>query len=211
MTGRLLLAMPLYTDVSVNWFVRFLSVDRSPVIDTLVVRKVYLAAAMTRLFESALSFEAEWDRVVVWEADMMPGRDALTRIANYPDHLDIVGTMYFQHPPPHHPMAFTEHDPHHFHPLAHNQIDHMMTNPGIYPVDGVGFGFTSVHRRVLEKWDHDTYSMFGDPLQVGHDWAFCHNARAQGFGVHIDTGIECGHLTEVAVTYRDNQILRDNA
>jgi hypothetical protein len=202
-TNRLLLILPLYTHVSTNWLIRFLELDRTAVVDTLAVRKMYLAAAMNRLFENAAKRD-DWDRLVVYEADMMAPCDALTRIANYPDSLDVVGSIYFQHPPPHHPVVYGHVDDDHFSHLAPNQINEMMTKPGLYPVDAVGFGFTSVHRRVLDKWD-TAKQMFGGENELGHDLWFCREARRQGFSVHLDTGIHCGHLTETSITYQDTQ------
>lgn len=201
--NRLLLGLPLYTHVSTNWLIRFLEVDRTPVVDTIAIRKMYLAKAMENMAEWAIKSPIEWDRLVIYEADMMAPRDALTRIANYPDHLDIVGSMYFQHAPPHQPVCYQQEDENHFRALARNQVDHMMTNPGVYPVDAVGFGLTSIHRRVLTKWDAGT--MFSNENTLGHDMWFCRAARRQGFSVHVDSGIECGHLTEWPITYQSSR------
>ena len=199
MPGRLVLGLPLYTHVSTLWLIRYMELDKSSVVDTIAIRKLYLASAMNHMFKKAIESDS-WDRIVVYEADMMPPRNALARIANYPDSLDVVGSMYFQHNPPHYPIAYEQVDEEHFKHLDGSQIDHMMSNPGLYPVDGIGFGFTSVHRRVIEKWDNNI-DMFGGENHLGHDMWFCKNARAQGFSVHIDSAIECGHLTEMPINY----------
>jgi hypothetical protein len=206
--NRLLLCLPLYTSVSTNFFVRFLELDRTHVVDTLAVRKLYLAASMQRLFEQCKDRD-DWDRLVVLEADMMPPRDALNRIALYPDQLDIVGSAYWQHPPPHHPVIYAQVDDDHYTHLFPGQVDTMMAAPGLYPVDAVGFGFTSVHRRVLQKWDPGMH-WFGGENALGHDLSFCREARRQGFAVHVDTAIMCGHLTEVPISYNDAQAVREN-
>lgn len=203
MTGRLILSLPLYTDVPVNWFVRFLSLDKAPVVDYIATRKQYLSSAMTKLFQQAIDFDYEWDRIVVLEADMMPRRDALVRIANYPDHLDIVGSLYHQHSYPHHPCVFEQVDENNYRTLAPNQIQHMTEQPGLYPVDGVGFGLVSVHRRVLEKWDKDVPLFASQVELLGHDLFFCRAAIQQGFSVHVDTVQQCGHLSEVQTTHQD--------
>lgn len=203
MTGRLVLAMPLYTHVSTNFFVRFIAMDKTPVVDYLAVRKQYLSSAMTNLFGQALDLSVEWDRIVVLEADMMPNRDALVRIANYPDELDVVGSLYHQHAYPHHPCVFEAVDENHYRTLGPGQIKAMSDKPGLYPVDGVGFGLTSVHRRVLEKWDKDVPFFAQQVELLGHDLFFCRGARRQGFSVHVDSGNPCGHLTEVQTTYND--------
>lgn len=201
--------MPLYTHVSTNWFIHFLQMDRSPVVDTIAIRKLYLASAMQNMVKFALESPVEWDRLVVYEADMQPPYDALARIAQYPDRVDIVGSIYFQHPVPHHPVVYTQADEDHFAYLDGSQIDTMMTQPGLYPVDAVGFGFTSVHRRVLEKWNPDIPMFGGEQHAIGHDLYFCREARKQGFAVHIDTAIHCGHLTEVPISYAENVMVRN--
>jgi hypothetical protein len=182
------------------WFCRFEEMDRTHVVGVVATRKLYLASAMTNMVQGSLERD-DWDRLVVYEADMMPPRDAFTRIAHYPDTLDIVGSMYFQHPPPHHPVVYSQFDEDHYTALARNQIVDMMDKPGVYPVDAVGMGFTSISRRVLESWDADVPMWGEERHELGHDMYFCRAAKQQGFGVHVDSGIECGHLTETTVTY----------
>lgn len=202
--NRLLLSMPLYGAIPATWFVRFIEVDKTPVVDMLATRKLYLAKSMTTMVNAALKAHHEpgraWDRLVVWEADMLPPRGALARIAQYNDDLDIVGSAYFQHTAPHHPLFYSQQNEDHFTALAPNQVDEMMANPGLYPVDAVGLGFTSIHRRVFQKWDQDV-NMFGGEHVLGHDMWFCREAKRQGFTVHVDTGIHCAHLSEVPVMW----------
>jgi hypothetical protein len=195
--------MPLYLSVPVQWFVNWMQMDRSAVVDLVATRKLYLASAMNHMVNDALSRDI-WDRLVVMEADMLPPLQAFNRIAQYPDTPDVVGSMYFQHVPPYHPLAYQQVDDEHYKPLARNQVDEMMAAPGMYPVDAVGLGFTSIHRRVLENWDPDI-PMFGGENALGHDMWFCRAARRQGFTVHVDTGIECGHLTEMPITYENTK------
>jgi hypothetical protein len=178
-----------------------MQLDKTPVVETFAVRKMYLAAAMGKMCESAVMSELPWTRMVVYEADMMPPHDALTRIAAYPDdQLDIVGAVYFQHSAPHAPVFYDQTDEEHFKALHRSQVDEMMAAPGLYPVDAVGMGFTSIHRRVLQNWDPDVL-MWGGETELGHDMWFCREAKRQGFTVHVDSGIACGHLTEVPITY----------
>jgi hypothetical protein len=199
MVNRLLLSFPLYLSVSAQTFVRFIAVDKTPVVDYMATMKVYLPRAMQDMVAGALHSDA-WDRLVVWEADMLPPADGLTRIAQYPDHLDIVGGLYFQHREPHHPMVFEQHDETHYKTLHYSQINPMVEAPGLYPVDAVGMGFTSIHRRVLEKWNPDI-PMFHS-ADLGHDMYHCREAKKQGFSVHVDTGLPCQHISEEAVGYR---------
>jgi hypothetical protein len=201
--GKIVLASPLYTHVSVNWLTRYLELDRTHVAATLIVRKMYLVSAMQKLFSDAQALADDWTRIIIYEADMIPPRDAVNRIAHYPDEIDIVGSAYFGHSAPYTPMVYGQVDERHYQAWHHSSLDPKINPPGLYPADGVGFGFTSIHRRVLEKWDHDRIPMFGNELQMGHDLAFCTGARAQGFSVWCDTAIHCGHLTENITTIDD--------
>ena len=183
-----------------------MQLDKTAVVETFAIRKMYLAAAMTKMCESAVQSELPWDRMVIYEADMMPHRNALNRIADYPDdQADIVGAVYFQHTSPHDCVIYSQHDEEHFKPLHRSQIDEMMAAPGLYPVDAVGMGFTSIHRRVLEKWDPKIPMWGGGDSELGHDMYFCREARRQGFTVNVDSGIECGHLTEIPITYENTK------
>lgn len=168
----------------------------------MATRKLYLAASMNKMMQGALERD-DWDRMVVLEADMMPKADAFNRIAAYPDELDVVGSIYFQHTPPFNAVAYSQVDDTHFRNIDRDQVDTMMDKPGLYPVDAVGFGFTSIHRRVLEKWD-DTL-MFGGETELGHDLYFCREAKRQGFSVHVDSYLDCGHLTEMSLTYENTK------
>jgi hypothetical protein len=204
MTNRLLVAVPLYLTVPAIWFCRWEAMNREHVVGVMATRKLYLASAMTNMVGGALERD-DWDRMVIYEADMMPPVDAFDWIAQYPDELDVVGSLYHQHPQPHHPVVYEQVTDTGFRPLHYTQLEPMVEKPGLHPVDAVGFGFTSIHRRVLEKWD-ESVPMFGGETELGHDLWFCREARKQGFSVHLDTTIQCGHLTEVSVelsTMRD--------
>jgi hypothetical protein len=202
--GRLLLGLPLYTHVSTNWFIRYLQVDKSDVVETLAIRKMYLASAMDNFVKWALDHD-NWDRLVIYEADMLPALDSLTRIAHYPDQLDIVGSLYFQHAAPFPPVVYEQFDDDHFRYLDRTQIEPMVKQPGLYPVDSVGMGLTSIHRRVFQKWDPDSPMWGGEQHKIGHDMFFCRQARRQGFTVHVDTALQPGHLTELPITYENTQ------
>ena len=40
---------------------------------------------------------------------------------------------------------------------------------------------------------------------MGHDVAFCLRARQLGWKSFVDTSLRCGHLSEVEVTWKDNE------
>lgn len=194
----LVLGLPLYKNLSASFFTRFVALDKSMVIGTATVDGVYVPVAMSLLVEKAMSLDG-WTRLVILEHDMLPPEDALKRIdTQYPDEADIVGGLYFTHHQPHVPVAHVFQDGH-YKPLGRETIKTMTDSPGLYKVDAIGFGVTSIHRRVLEKWD-DSQMFLTEPTLGSHDLHFCKEATRQGFGIYLDSGMVCGHLTETAVT-----------
>jgi hypothetical protein len=204
MSNKIIVSLPLYLSVPAAWLVRFIATDKTHVVPDgyLATRKMYLAKSMATMMQGALEIDG-WDRILVWEADVLPPVDAINRIAAYPDSLDIVGGLVFQHDPPYPVIAYAQEDEDHFRGLHHSQVQPMADSPGIYPVGATGMGFTSIHRRVIEKWNPDV-PMFGGENLLGHDMWFCREARRQGFGVHVDSGILCQHLSEVAIGWDDH-------
>lgn len=196
----------MYRQISVNWFFQYLQLDKAPVLGHVATEGVYLPQAMTTLVELAYRhFGSDWDRLVVYEQDMIPPTDALLRVATYRDEHDIVGTTYFKHDEPHHVMAWMQVTPPTFSPLTAEVVKAMVDNPGLYRVDGVAMGFTAIRRAVFDQWDPNVSMWSAAPPLVGHDLHFCNEARKQGFTIWLDSGIGCGHLTEVPIGYGHSQ------
>jgi hypothetical protein len=200
----LMVGMPLYQQLPVTWFSRWLNLDHSQVLGSIVVNGAYITTAMDMIVKSALDHEG-WDRLVILEHDMIVPVDAFTRIAHYDPSLHVVGSLYFRHDHPFTPHVYIEQPDLSFGPLTHATVRQWVEAPDIYPVDAVGFGFTSIHREVLENWDPDIPMFQLDGTFGSHDLWFCHHARKQGWGVFADTGIQCDHLTQTSVGYADNQ------
>lgn len=203
--NRLFVAFPLYKQAPAAWFINWLRMNRAQVTGHVATDGVYITRAMNILVDLALSSE-DWDRLVIFEHDMIPPLNALERIAAYGPEFDIVGTTYFQHEPPHHVMAWMEVQPPLLSPLTGEVVKLMVESPGLYKVDAVGFGLTAISRRVLENWD-PSIPMFDcteGPI-LGHDLWFCEQARKQGFTVWLDSGIGSGHLTELPVGYAESK------
>ncbi len=141
---------------------------------------------------------------------MLPNLDAFTRIASYAPEVDIVGSMYFRHEAPHEALVYMEQPGRVYGAITPQTVKAWIDEPAIYPCDAVGFGLTSISRRVLEAWDKNV-PMFGtDDTYGSHDLWFCHYAQEQGFGIAVDSGIVCDHLTQhIPIGLKDNQALAD--
>ena len=196
----------MYRQLPVEWFFTWLRLEKEPLIGTVATEGIYVPVAMQTLVDMAFErFGHEWDRLVVYEHDMLPPVDALNRIAQYGPEHDIVGSMYFKHDAPHHVMAWMQVQPPFFSPLTAQTVKTMVDNPALYEVDGVAMGFTSIRREVFEQWDKNIPMWYPEPPLVGHDLHFCHHAKRQGFKVWVDSGIGCGHLTLTSIGYSHSQ------
>jgi len=201
---KLLVLFPFYRQLPVAWFFNFLAMEKEPVVGHLETDGAYLPLALEMMTKEALQND-EWDRVVIFEHDMIPPVNAFTRIATYGHEHDIVGSLYFGHEPPHHVNVCMQVGYPNFSPLTAAAVRMLKENPGLYEVDGVSTGFTSIARHVLEDWDPAVQMWMPQPPHVAHDMHFCHQAKLQGWHVFVDSGIGCGHLTQVSIGYEDSK------
>jgi len=202
---KVLVGFPLYHQVPANWFTRWESLDRTHLAGTVVINGAYIITAMNMMADLALKHEGDWDRLLVYEHDMMPPTNAITRVAHHGDEHDIVGCMYFSHTPPHFAFAYIEYEDGVTDPLSASTVQAWCDKPGLYPVSSVGFGLTSISRRVLENWDSSIPMFAQDKRWGSHDLWFCKKARDQGFKVFVDSGLVCGHLSQMSVGLTHNQ------
>lgn len=202
--NRLLVGFPLYYQVPASWFSRWLGLDRSSVACTVTINGAYLLSSMEQIVQRALERD-DWDRLVIYEADMLPPPDALVRMAHYDPQQAVVGSMYFRHEEPHTAIVYVEAPGESFAPITPQTVADWCADPGLYRCGAVGFGLTSIARHVLEDWNPDV-AMFGHDGRVGsHDIWFCERAGEQGHEVYVDTGILCEHLTQVPIGLSHNQ------
>lgn len=206
---NLAIAFPLYRQVPVAWFFNWLKLKKDYVVGTVATDGMYLPQAMETLIAMAFEHCPDFDRLVIIEHDMIIPEDALNRIAQYGPEHDIVGSVYFKHEYPYHVMAWMQIDKPRFSPLTREVVKTMVENPGLYEVDGVAMGLTSIARHVLEDWNPAVPMWSPVPPFVGHDLHFCNEAKKPQHGpnqdtaykVWLDSGIGCAHLTQIPIGY----------
>jgi hypothetical protein len=200
MSNGLFVAFPLFYNVTATWFSRWLEMDTTPMVDARPSRGVAIDDAMTYLIKEALKNQ-DWDRLVVYEHDVLPPRKSLVRVANYSSDFEIVGSVVCEHKWPHDPYIYLpdSHDEDkEFRYFPQDGLTEIFDEPALYEVGAVGFGFTSIARHVLQDWPADV-PMFKNSRE-SHDLWFCRQARKLGHHVFVDTGIHCDHLTETAIS-----------
>lgn len=189
---KVAVGFPLYKQIPAPVFTRWLGMDKTPVVATCVVDAVYLPKALGIIVGQALDLPG-WERLVIFEQDMIPPHDAFSRVAAHGG--DIVGAVYVGHVKPHEPMVYLEVEGE-FHAVKPDVIAEWVEEPGLYEVHAVGCGFLSIARNVLEDWDPAVPMWKTDDEHFGsQDLWFCHHARKQGFKIFVDSGMVCGHLS----------------
>ncbi len=212
MLHKIAIAMPTYKNVPTEVFSAFLQMDRKdiPVTSTIISAGVYLSAAMRSFRDTLLESGNAFERLLIIESDMILPRDALRRHAEHTE--PIVGSVYFMHSPPHMPIFTAPADEVNYHrTFSIAEVEDMLEHPGLYPAMNVGFGCTSIRRDVLEDWpgkgpmfgNREGLTSDGHLIEMGHDVAFCLEARRYGWKSYVDTNIVCGHVSEYTVTPDD--------
>jgi hypothetical protein len=83
------------------------------------------------------------------------------------------------------------------------RVAEMLEKRGLYEVDVVPMGCTSVRRDVLEQWPSDQpfYSSFTNPrgATMSDDVWFCRIAQDAGWSIYIDTSLRVKHITQVPI------------
>ena len=150
--GRLMVGFPLFHQVPVPWFVNWTSMDCAELAGCTTVNGAYITTSMDLIVSGALEHDT-WDRLVIYEHDMIPPLDAFNRIAQYQPEHAVVGSMYFRHEPPHNSVVYVEQSDLTYSALTPDTVRDWCEQPALYPCDAVGFGFTSIARHVLEQWN----------------------------------------------------------
>jgi hypothetical protein len=158
-----------------------------------VIGRVFPALARERIAEFACD-EVQADYLFMWDDDMILCMDLFERL--YRHKVDICAALAFTRLGPFHPVIYrltTGYD------IQAKKDYYLNTTVMNYPkdtlveCDAVGFGSVLIDTRVLrglpKPW-------FMTTSGAGEDIHFCHQARAAGFRVFVDTAAKIGHVSE---------------
>jgi len=138
----------------------------------------------------------ECDYLFFLDSDCVIPRGTLKRL--YLHGRDIAAGIYFQKRYPHLPVIYTQNKKGTFDIITDYPKDTLLE------VGGVGMGVCLIKTSVLKKLGADPFEPFpptpGCPAINGEDLAFCKRARARGFTIFADTGLQASHCTERFIT-----------
>lgn len=140
-----------------------------------------------------------WDRLVFLENDHSNPPDALFKHSQYTQ--PIVAGLYVQRkveePLP--VIYYWDQGRNNIYRPTPEQMNKMLSEPGLYEVDVVGFGCISIRRDVLENWPKDI-PMFSTPMNprgtnlMSDDTWFCRIAQDNGYTIWVDTSLQVDHF-----------------
>jgi hypothetical protein len=199
---RILIGIPSFGDVS--WqFVLSLNhlightIRTRPDISLVedVDRRTYRHFARTAIAKTAVTREA--DALLFIDDDMTFEEDALLRLLAHDK--PAVSALYFQRARPTGPVMYNK---------AGAQWTPILKYPNdtLIPVGGFGLGLalikTDVFRQIPEPW-------FCQDQGAGEDMFFCRRCNEAGIPLHVDTGVQAGHLFEEKIAIGEAHYLRD--
>jgi GT2 family glycosyltransferase len=121
---------------------------------------------------------------------------ALQRLVDH--NKDICAGMYFQKRYPHLPVIYEMNKKGTFDIITDYPENTLME------VGGVGMGVCLIKTSVLQKLGKNPFEPFpptpGCMAINGEDLAFCKRAKARGFKIYVDTGLQAAHCTERFIT-----------
>ena len=174
---------------------------------------LYIERNRNRVVKSALETQG-WDRLLFIDTDMLVSPN----LREDP----IVGGLYFRRRwPDYNPVPGYRGDPKDYpmyQAMAPGDVERVLKEPGLHPIDILGTGCMGIRRDVLEMWPENLMPWFqtmhsaDGQIQVSEDVMFCQHAVEQGISMKLDSRIQCGHQGTVAVgaqTYAEMLLTRE--
>ena len=147
----------------------------------------------------ALLRDKEATHIFFVDSDMVIPKDALARL--FKQEKDIVSGLYFHRNPPHKP---------HLYRIVGELLEAIDDyGSGLVECDAVGAGCLLIKRGVFESLTgkvnvaEGVSQFFVTTPTVGEDIFFCELAKENGFKVHCDTSVKCGHIELSVIGEKD--------
>jgi GT2 family glycosyltransferase len=139
------------------------------------------------------ALKAECSHLIMMDTDQIYDGDTIPRLLKH--NLPIVGCLVFRRYPPFDPLIFVG---------DRKQYSNVTKwTPGeLIKVAATGTGCLMFNMDVFKTmpapWFKTTHNEKGE-VEEGEDFYFCAEARKAGFDIYVDTGIVCGHLSQMVI------------
>lgn len=145
--------------------------------------------------------DPEFTHLFFVDGDMVILKDALMKLID--DDEDVVSGLYFQRTEPHLPVIYKKNEKGNFAPIGNYENDRL------FEVDAAGAGCMLVKREVFEKLmnkvpiNNGVPTFFNANFGMTEDMFFCDKAKQNGFKIHCDSRIKCGHIDLNVIEEKD--------
>lgn len=212
---KLLLGICVGENVPSKFLVEFWRLMQPDPLPMVMGEGLHIAINRNHVVKSALQYP-DWERLLFIDSDMLFSENLREIAESWED--PIVGGLYFRRRwPDFNPIPGYIKNPDHplYQVLEFTDVQRMVSNPGLHPVDVLGTGCMGIRRDVLEMWAPDKMPWFDTAIRedgqeiIGEDVMFCHRATQQGIQLMVDTRIQCGHMGVITVgaeTYAESYL-----
>lgn len=192
-----LIAVPTHEYHNADFTRSLMELDKPEGTGFAMITNTLIYTARNVIAEKAV--QAGFDRVLWLDSDMTFPHDTLIRLAEDmdKDNLDLVTGLYFTRKEP---IVPTLHKEIHWRIMDNGWVDGGATLYRDYPKDqifeiaGCGFGCVMTSARLLKRMVEKFGSPFYPLMGMGEDSTFCFRATEDGFKLHCDSRIKCGHI-----------------
>jgi GT2 family glycosyltransferase len=200
---KVLIAMPVLRNLTVETFQSYLGLDKPPGTGTAIQADTLVYMARNILALTAI--ERDYTHILWLDSDMTFPHDTLTKmIKSAEEGKEYITGLQFSRREPVEPLIAKTltWDPK---ALDDTAVEYYRDYPeGIFEVAGSGFGVTMTSVKLLT----DIASAFGqspfNPLpQMGEDYSFCWRVTQLGRKMWCDSTIKCGHVGYKEYTEED--------
>lgn len=144
------------------------------------------------------AIQHDFDYVLWLDSDQVFDEDLLERMVERleANELDILTGVYFRRVAPYSPVLFET--------LRYEENRAYWTEfknlpPGLFEVQGCGFGCVLMRTEVLMSVQAKFNTMFQPMQGLGEDLAFCWRARQCGYKIMADPTLEIGHCGQAVI------------
>lgn len=189
---KLIIGVPiLFPYVHWKFWKSFMAMKKPNDTELLVTVGTTISVARNRLVAGALKA----DYLLFLDSDMELPVDLIDRL--FAHKKDVVSALAFSRGYPHDPMTYRE--------WKVGAYYRSRLTGGLIDVDATGCACllikTDVFNKIEKPWFD--FSVYKGTECKGEDIVFCEKLKAAGYEIFVDTGLECGHISDRVIGSND--------